>query len=87
MSDQRALEISPVAEDGRFMDRQENGASPLEARATLRGLAAADGRTALPSEERTSDLEARVEKTIARKAQGFRQERALKAYEVGLHAR
>jgi hypothetical protein len=37
-----------------------------------------------PPEERTPELEARIEKTIARKVGEFRQERALKAYEAGL---
>ena len=37
-----------------------------------------------PPEERTAELEARIEKTIARKVGEFTQERRAKAYEAGL---
>jgi hypothetical protein len=37
-----------------------------------------------PQSERSPELEARIEKTIARKVQEFTQERQLRAYESGL---
>jgi hypothetical protein len=37
-----------------------------------------------PPEERTAELEARIEKTIARKVGEFTKERQAKAYEAGL---
>jgi hypothetical protein len=64
----RALEAQPQRTE------HERYQSLLRAMAALR----------YPAEERTPELEARIEKTIARKVQEFREERALKVYEASL---
>jgi hypothetical protein len=64
----RALEAQPQRPEH---ERYEN---LLRATAALR----------YPPEERTAELEARIEKTIARKVGEFTQERRAKAYEAGL---
>jgi hypothetical protein len=65
----RALEAQPQA-----APEHERYESLLRATAALR----------YPPEERTAELEARIEKTIARKVGEFTQERRAKAYEAGL---
>jgi hypothetical protein len=76
----RLKSIVPTLEKLRALEAQPQRPEHERYQSLLRAMAA----LRYPAEERTPELEARIEKTIARKVQEFREERALKAYEASL---
>ena len=76
----RLKSIVPTLEKLRALEAQPQRAEHERYESLLRATAA----LRYPVEERTAELEARIEKTIARKVGEFTQERRAKAYEAGL---
>ena len=76
----RLKSIVPTLEKLRALEAQPQRAEHERYESLLRATAA----LRYPPEERTPELEARIEKTIARKVQEFQQERQAKAYEASL---
>jgi hypothetical protein len=76
----RLKSIAPTLEKLRAIEAQPQRPEHERYESLLRATAA----LRYPAEERTAELEVRIEKTIARKVGEFTQERRAKAYEVGL---
>jgi hypothetical protein len=76
----RLKSIVPTLEKLRALEAQPQRPEHERYQSLLRAMAA----LRYPTEERTPELEARIERTIGRKVQEFREERALKAYEASL---
>ena len=76
----RLKSIAPTLEKLRAIEAQPQRPEHERYERLLRATAA----LRYPPEERTAELEARIEKTIARKVGEFTQERRAKAYEAGL---
>jgi hypothetical protein len=76
----RLKSIVPTLKKLRALEAQPQRPEHERYQSLLRAMAA----LRYPAEERTPELEARIEKTIARKVQEFQEERALKAYEASL---
>ena len=76
----RLKSIAPTLEKLRAIEAQPQRPEHERYESLLRATAA----LRYPAEERTAELETRIEKTIARKVGEFTQERRAKAYEAGL---